>query len=220
MEETIRDDGFEVTFVVEVPRAEAWDRLANAKPAFEGLGSAREGQWWIPGVEAPADELEVREKELLRARKAMEPCKGTEIVITMTDEDTGTRIRFVQTGFGPRFGEARPWLAAGWYPILADLVVFFERGVSLGRHAGIWAGIGCDVAETGGGLVALDVAPDGFAAQAGIQRGDLIVQLAGSPITTVRDLAVLVRGPLRQLGTAKVRYLRGDQLQSGSGAIA
>ena len=104
MDERTRSDRFEASFVVEISREQAWERLAGATPAFEGLGIPRDGQWWIPGIEAPADELEVRPEELLRTRKAVEPCKGTEIVITVEDADNGTRITIVQTGFGPGFG--------------------------------------------------------------------------------------------------------------------
>src|SRR5687768_13622837 len=153
MKETKRDDGFEASFVVATPRPEAWARLAAATPAFDALAKTREGQWWVPAIEAPADELEVKPEELLRVRKAVQPCKGTEITITLEDEESGTRITIVQTGFGSGFADARAWLTAGWHQILADLVVFFERGVSLGRHASMWWGLGCEVGETSEGLV-------------------------------------------------------------------
>lgn len=219
MDEIIRDDGFEASFVVSTPRAEAWSRLQAAEPAFDGLPRPREGQWWIPAIEAPADELDARPEEMLHVRKATEPCKGSEIVITLEDADSGTRIRIVQTGFGPGFDERRAWLATGWYPILADLVVFFERGVALGRHAAPWASLGCEVEETDAGLVVGAVEPDRLAAQAGVERGDLIVQLAGAPVLTIRDLAVLARGPLQRLEQVKVRVLRGDRVLSGTGAV-
>ena len=210
MEETVRDDGFEATFVVSTPRPEAWARLEGATPAFEALGSARPGQGWIPGIEAPADELEVVPGERLRARKAVEPCKGTEIVLTMEDDATGTRITIVQSGFGSGFSSARPWLAAGWYPILADLVIFFERGVSLGRHASMWWSLGCEVVETDEGLVVRGpIHAGGLADVAGLQDGDLILKLQGSPIVTVKDLSVLTRGPLRPGADVRVRVLRG-----------
>lgn len=219
MDETVRDDGFEAVFVVRTPRAEAWEQLCNAKPAFEFFGEARPGQWWIPGIEAPADELEVKPESLLRARKAVEPCKGTEIVITLEDADTGTRIHIVQTGFGDGFSEQRPWLTAGWHAILADLVVFFERDVSLGRHGTWWYPIGCDVIETDEGLAVANVMPGGFAAQAGMRRGDLILQLAGAPVVNVRDLSILTRGPLKTGTEWDVRYLRDRAVLTGTGVI-
>ena len=220
MEETIRDDGFEATFVVSTPRAEAWARLEAAKPAVDGLGECRPGQWWIPAIEAPADELEVEPQHRLVARKAVQPCKGTEIVLTLTDEGSGTRIRIVQSGFGEGFAAQRAWLATGWYPILADLVIYFERGVSLGRHASMWSSIGCDVTETDEGVVVAGaVREGGFADRAGLQEGDLLVRLMGSPLTTIHDLAVLSRGPLRPGTEASVRFLRGTELRRGVGQI-
>ena len=220
MEEVERDDGFEATFVVSTPRAEAWERLRTASPAFEALGETRPGQWWIPGIEAPADELEVVSEERLLARKAVEPCKHTEIAITMTDEDAGTRITIVQNGFGAGFAASRPWLAAGWSAILADAVVFFERGVSLGRHASMWSSLGCDVEETQEGLVVAGRRPSvGFAAQADLQAGDLILHLMGSPVVTIADLSVLLRGPLRPGTETTVRYLRGDEVVRGTGRV-
>ena len=219
MEERMRDDGFEATFVVTTPRQQAWARLKAAAPAVDGMGAARDGQWWIPGIEAPADELEVRPGELLRARKAVQPCKGTEIVIVLEDEDTGTRITISQFGFGDGFAASRAWLATGWYPIVADLAVFFERGVSLGRHAVPWSGISCDVAETDEGLRVTSVEPAGLAASAGLQPGDVIVQLAGAPVLTIHDLSVLVRGPLRRMPEVKMRYLRGNDILTGAGTV-
>lgn len=219
MDERIRDDGFEATFIVATPRDQAWEWLVSARPAVDGIGKARDGQWWIPAVEAPADELEVQPGERLRARKAVEPCKGTEIVIVFEDEDTGTRITFIQTGFGPSFPEARPWLTAGWHSILADLVVFFTRGTSIGRHLSAWYGVGCQVEETDEGLVVRGVTPDGFADQAGMQPDDLILQIAGAPVVNVRELSILSRGPLKTGSTAKARYLRGEKILTGTGTI-
>jgi PDZ domain len=219
MEERIRDDGFEATFVVSTPRAKAWELLMSAERASDVLPPPAEGERWIPGIEGPAEDLEVVSDELVRCRKTAEPCRGTEIVITMEDAATGTRITIVQTGFGDGFDERRPWLTAGWYAILADLVVFFERGISLGRHVTWWWCIGCDVLETDEGLVVGDVRDDGFAARAGLQRGDLILQLAGAPILDVRDLSILTRGPLRTGVETIVRYLRGEQIQTATAGI-
>jgi len=201
-------DGFEVSFVVATPRAEAWKRLEEL----------HDEQWYIPGVEAPAVEVEVEPERKLRARKAVEPCKDTEIVITFEDEDTGTRITFVQTGFGDGFAAMRPWLEAGWWAIRADLYAFFEHGVRLRRHARPWASIGCGVSETLGGLVVRGVEPGGFAEQAGMVDGDLIVTLSGSPIVNVRELSVLMRA-FKPGAEMSVTYLRGDELLKGVGLL-
>ena len=84
MEERHRDDGFEATFVVGVVRATAWDRLQSAAPAVDGLPTPRPGQWWIPGVEGPADPIEVgpwcpeRRRRIVRVQLACSPCRTLE----------------------------------------------------------------------------------------------------------------------------------------------
>jgi hypothetical protein len=218
MEERQREDGFEATFVVRTPRAEAWARLREAAPAHDSIPGPLDGQWWIPGVEGAADEIDVTEGEQLRARKATFPCEGTEIVVTMEDDASGTRITFVQHGFGPDFEERRPWLESGWWAIRADLYVYFSRGVSPGRHLRPWSSIGGEVEETPGGLTLVDVRPGGFADQAGARSGDLVLTMAGSPVLTTRELSVLLRAFPSGTET-KLRYLRDREVLRGAGTL-
>jgi PDZ domain/Activator of Hsp90 ATPase homolog 1-like protein len=219
MEHRERADGFEATFVVTVPRAQAWKRLLDAEPVPGAFGAPEAGQIWIPAIEGAAEAIESIPEERLRATKTTEPCAGTEIVITLEDDASGTRITVVQSGFGGGFAAQRAWLAAGWAAIVADFAAFFERGVALGRHVTMWWSIGCDVTETDAGLVVGDVSRDGFAARAGLERDDLILQLAGTPVLDVRDLAVLVRGPLHTGVETTACVLRGDQVFTMAGTI-
>jgi hypothetical protein len=209
IEERHRDDGFETTFVVSVSRAEAWKRLVDVQ---------RDGTWWIPGVESTADELEVEPASRLTVRKAEQPCKDTVIAMTFEDEGTGTRITFVQNGFGPMFDSARPWLEAGWWAIRADLFVFFELGVSPARHSRWGAGLGCDVTETPGGLVVSKVSERGFAADAGMEDGDLVLLLSGSPVVDVRELSAVLRA-FRAGDAVRARWLRDGEMMSGAGTF-
>jgi hypothetical protein len=218
VEERHRDDGFEATFTVSTSREEAWARLESAEPAADWLKPPRPGQWWIPGVEGPADEIEVVPGERLRARKAAHPCKDTEIVITMEDAGTGTRITIVQNGFGDGFAEARPWLESGWWAIRADLVAYFEHGVALGRHLRPWASLGCDVHETAAGLAVGAVHPGGLAEQAGAREGDLLVTVAGAPVVNIRELSAVMRA-LRSGNDTKLRYLREREVLTGTGTL-
>lgn len=214
MEELPRDDGFAATFVVSTPRAEAWKRLVEAEPP----GPIPEGEWWVPAVEGTAAALEVEPESVVRLRKTAMPCEGTEIVMTFEDEGTGTRITFVQNGFGPRFGTARPWLEAGWWAIRADLFVFFEHGVSPRRHTRPWTGLGCEVTESPGGLLVTDVGEGTFAAEAGLAAGDLILLLSGSPVVNVRELAAVSRS-MRTGDSTRVRWLRDGTMMSGTGTF-
>jgi hypothetical protein len=218
MEERHRDDGFEATFVVGTPRAAAWKLLADAAPASPALPAPEPGQWWLPAWEGAADELEVVPEQLLRVRKATFPCEGTEIVVTMQDEGTGTRITIVQNGFGPDLDARRAWLEAGWWAIRADLFLYFDRGVPAGRHLRPWASIGCEVVESPAGLVAGEVSPGQCADQAGVQPGDLLLSVAGAPVVVVRELAVLVRA-LRSGTEVTLQYLRADQVRTATGVL-
>jgi hypothetical protein len=209
MEERFRDDGFEATFVVSVPRSDAWKRLTELK---------RDDLWWIPGVESTAEELEVEPESMLRVRKVEEPCKDTVIAMTFEDDETGTRITFLQHGFGPRFDSARPWLEAGWWAIRADLFLFFEHGVSPQRHARWGASLGCEVSESPGGLVVSGVRDGGFAADAGMQDGDLLLLLHSSPVVNVRELSAVSRA-FRAGDAARVRWLRSGSMMSGTGTF-
>jgi hypothetical protein len=218
MEERHRDDGFEATFVVSTTRPDAWQRLRDATPARDWVPGPEPDQWWIPGVEGPGDELEVVHEKRLHVRKAAFPCEGSEIVITMEDAETGTRITFVQNGFGPDFPERRPWLESGWWCIRADLFVYFEHGIAPGRHLRPWVGIGCDVAETAGGLTVASVSPGGAAAQAGVHAGDLLLTVAGAPVVTIRELSILARS-LRNGQEATFSYLRDRGVRKGAGTL-
>jgi hypothetical protein len=215
MEERHRDDGFEATFVVSTPRAEAWKRLRDAEPVDDLLPAARDDQWWIPGIEGAADEIDVVEEERLHVRKATFPCKGTEIVIVMEDEATGTRITFCQYGFDD-FGRMRRVFELGWWAIRADLYVYFEHGVSPGRHLAPWNGIGCETIESPGGLVVGGVQPDSCAERIGLQKGDLLLNVNGSPVLTTRDITTLLRGPIGAGVGVEIRYLRDVEIRTGA----
>jgi hypothetical protein len=172
----------------------------------------------MPAWEGAADELDVVPEERLHARKATQPCKGSEIVVTMEDTGSGTRITVVQYGFGPEFEERRPWLESGWWAIRADLHLYFERGYSAGRHIRPWSSLGCHVAESPSGLVVSAVQPGSFSEQAGMEDGDLVLTLSGSPVITIRELSVVLRA-LRSGTETKVRYLREREVLSGKGTL-
>jgi hypothetical protein len=218
MEERHRDDGFEATFLVSTPRDQAWKALREAAPANDQLPTGGPDDWWIPGVEGSGEVLEVVEGERLHVRKTTFPCEGTEIVVTMEDAATGTRITVAQYGFDS-FGKMRPVFELGWWAIRADLYVFFEHGVSAGRHLSPWNGIGCDTNESAGGLVVSAVQADSAAARIGLQDGDLLLNVNGSPVLTKRDITVLLRGPIRPGADLSIRYLRDSQILKGKATV-
>ena len=213
-------DGFEAVLSINVDRDTAWTNLVGATPPPGFAADLGADRRWLPGFEGEGDVLESDEGKRLRVRKATEPCAGTEIVVVLEDEGTGTRITVSQTGFGD-VGGLRPWLASGWATIVADFAVALERGVQLRRHLGPWNDLGCLIEEGPTGVaVASPARPGSLAAAAGLEPGDLLVSIAGTPVANVPDLAVLVRGALAPGVEVDVVALRGAERHEGRGAIA
>jgi hypothetical protein len=178
------DDRFEATFVVSTTPGDTWEVLAR--------GRRGDGRWWLPGFVTTAEVCGVDEGKQLHTRKTEQPCAGTEILVTLEASGTGTKVTIVQSGFGAFFEQALDALTIGWSHIVADFLVYLERGIDGGRHARPWAMLGCNVHETEGGLVA-DSVWGGFAQAAGIEAGDLLLTVAGAPVLTRRELETVMR---------------------------
>jgi hypothetical protein len=206
------DDRFEATFVVQTPPRDVWNALSASEAARE------DGTYWLPGFEASVSAIEVDEGRRLRARKDTQPCEGTEIVVTLEAVESGTKVTVVQSGFGPWFDSMAEWLEIGWSHIVADLHLFLERGIVAQRHFRPWASLGCAVREVGTGLEVVGVDDAGFAAQAGLARGDVVLTVGGAPVVSVRELATVMR-VFRQGEKVEASWARGDTLLLGSGVL-
>jgi hypothetical protein len=178
------DDRFEATFVVSTAPADTWAELAR--------GRRSDDRWWLPGFVTTAEVCAVDEGKQLRARKTEQPCAGTEIVVTLEASESGTKVTIVQSGFGAFFEQALDALTIGWSHIVADFLVYLERGIDGGRHARPWAALGCSLHETAAGL-AVDSVWGGFAEAAGLQADDLLLTVGGAPILTRRELETVMR---------------------------
>jgi hypothetical protein len=206
------DDRFEATFIVAVTPEEAWRALEHGRPTAPGE------PWRLPAFEAPADELEVEPGRSLRVRKAAEPCKGTEIAITLEAAGSGTRITVVQSGFGAAFESAANVLEVGWTHIVADLALFLERGVAGGRHLMPWGGLGCTVRAVPAGLEVTAV-HGGTATALGLDRGDILVAVNGAPVVVERELAAVLRAA-RGRGDVAVTFVRERELVNAVSAAS
>ena len=77
-------DGFEATFRLRIDRQTAWRRLTE-KAASSGEGD----HVWLPGFDSQATIVDADPPGRLHASKDDEPCAGTDIVVTLEDDEKG-----------------------------------------------------------------------------------------------------------------------------------
>ena len=183
----------DATFELPVDPAVAWKALEAV--CIGRTDPEREPkEWWVPGFESTAIEVERTADARLTVRKAQPPCEGTLIAITFEHIDTGTRVRVVQSGFDEDFvrggGEAF-WIHSEH--IFADLELFLQTGV-IGRRAWrplVWLGVGGITASYG--VVVQRVAADTWADRIGLREGDILLTVDGAPLFSTRDLGTVQR---------------------------
>jgi len=185
----VTTDRFEATFRLRIERGAAWERLTGRPLDAEGDGD----RLWLPGFDSAVTVTDAVAPDRLRATKDDPPCAGTDIVVTLTDEDTGTRIHVVQSRFGDQLPAPRDLMEIGWRHIVADLHTFLATGVHPRRHLRPWGDFGAATSASDGGILVRDVRPDGLADRLGLVDGDLLTSLAGAPVSSVGDLDTILR---------------------------
>jgi hypothetical protein len=214
------DDRFEATFVVEVSPPAVWQAMTQSADAPEERRSDSSSFLWFPGFESRMEVIESEAERCLRVRKDEQPCKGTEVWVVLEAVERGTCVTVVQSGFGEAFARALNSMAIGWDLIVKDLALYLERGVRGNRHRSAWGiGLGCAVDQVPSGLIVTRLARGGCAERTGLTPGDHILAVAGVPVLTERDLAMVMR-TCREGTTLEVDWLRGRERLSGSCAIA
>ena len=216
----------EKIFEVAVPVARAWQAFADSRErsqweAVEFEIDPRPGgrvRWTLPGYEAHGRVEEVEPERLLRHTEGAGPHAETEVTVRLQPVEGGTRISITHSGIpdeGPGDVEST---SLGWSQAIADLVAYLERGVPAGRFVRRMLYPGMQIAQTPAGLEVRTVDPGGFADQAGLRPGDLLLALGGAPIYTRPELWVLMRqhAPGDKL-TAE--YVRAGERLSGTGVL-
>jgi hypothetical protein len=194
-------DRFEATFVLAVDRQTAWRRLAHQPDR------------WLPGFDAAVTVVEAAEGERLHVTKDEEPCAGTEIAVTLEDADTGTRVTVVQWGFGQDLAARYDMMAIGWRHIVSDLQTYLATGAHARRHLRGWSDLGAAVDAADGGLRISSVRPGSLADRLGLQPGDLLVVLAGAPVSTADDLVTVLRVVRTLHGEVRAEWVRDGEVR-------
>lgn len=222
---------YERTFEVRVPVERAW--RAFTEPRELETWYAERVQAWeaIPGGRLaygmegyPLVEGTVQEVEPLR-RLRFEEGPGllpgtTQITVVFESIESGTRITITHAGFG----EGGEWIdelqshTQGWNQAIADLVLWLETGVRFPRFHAWKSMLGVATLDVPAGVQVIKVVPDTFAAQCGLEAGDLLLEVGGAGVFDRTDLWVLTREhhPGDELEAA---YLRDGRLQRATGRL-
>jgi uncharacterized protein YndB with AHSA1/START domain len=184
-------DRFEATFRLRIDRATAWQRLTS-RPLNQDE-HADNDRLWLPGFDSAATVIDAEAPNRLQATKDDQPCAGTDIAVTLTDEDTGTRIHVVQSRFGDQLPAPRDLMSIGWRYIVADLHTFLATGAHARRHLRPWGDLGATTTALDGGLLVEGIRAGGLADRLGLASGDLLTALAGAPVTGPADLDTILR---------------------------
>lgn len=205
-------DRFEATFVLGIGRPEAWRRLTE-RPVDAGDDG---GGYWLPGFDARARVTAEAPEEHLEAVKVDEPCAGTTIAVTLEGAGTGTRITVVQSGFGDLTTVLGDLLAVGWRHIVADLETYLATGAHAGRHLRPWGDLGADTTGGPGGVAIGNVRSGTLADRLGLRPGDLVVSLAGAPVTDLDDLTTVLRVLATLPGPVTAEWVRDGAVRSAT----
>ena len=193
-------DHFEATFRVRVDRAAAWQRLTENRTDDDHL--------WLPGFDSQVTVADEDPLTSLHVTKDNEPCAGTDIVISLEDADTGTHVRVVQSRFGDWLPARYEMMSVGWRSIVADLHTYLATGVHARRHLRAWPDFGAEANAADGGIMITRVRPGGTADQLGLIDGDLLVSVAGAPVSSLDDLTTVLR-------VITPTYYRAEWVRSG-----
>jgi hypothetical protein len=198
-------DRFEATFRLRIDRPTAWRRLTENATTDEGE------HLWLAGFDSQATIVDADPPGRLHASKDDEPCAGTDIVVTLEDDDVGVRIHVVQSRFGAWLPERYQMMSVGWRYIVADLETFLATGVHARRHLRAWGDLGADASAIDGGIRVDRIREGGLASRLGLDDGDLLVTLAGAPVASLDDLVTVLR-VLDTDGVPAAEWIRSGSL--------
>jgi uncharacterized protein YndB with AHSA1/START domain len=197
---------FEKTFSLSVPAGRAWQAFTDPKDlevwlpgkidrtdvapggriTWEGGEYGQELAWDIVSADPP-NSLVFRESGILAGE--------TEVTVTFEQADTGTRVTVTQAGFGDDEDWQHHLESAGhsWGQTLAALDLYLRTGARYDRFFTFRSGLGMLTKDELAGPVVHSVGADSFAANAGLQPGDIILKLGAAPVFSYADLWLFTR---------------------------
>jgi uncharacterized protein YndB with AHSA1/START domain len=140
-----------------------------------------------------------------------------ETTTVFAETSTGSTATMTHRGFGDvtgweRFGGS---FAAGWDEATTDLMVYVRTGVKLPRHiVDLRASIAAWPVRRDWGVELAEVFPGGFADQAGMKTGDILLSLDRMGVYQIADVWAFTRA--RSAGEeVEAGYIHGRELRRG-----
>jgi uncharacterized protein YndB with AHSA1/START domain len=227
---------YERTFVLSVPVERAWQAFTDPRE--------RE-QWMVPPGRDPLEHPDqpliegfqlsqlqvgvIEEHERLSWSQSHEidgDVRWIETTVVFEASASATRITITRSGFGDSdqwrlFAEST---SLGWDESIADLIAYIETGVRADRHYSSQnpapkGSLGAQMRETPAGVRITYVVPGGFAEEAGMQAGDLLLRLAAASVFRRSDVWCVER-VLKPGQELDAEYVRDGKLLIGRGRLS
>jgi uncharacterized protein YndB with AHSA1/START domain len=221
--------GFERTFSLSVPVERAWRAFTDPEELevwfshrFDADTDEQTAVAESPGGQVGFAVTEFVENERLGYRQwAADPETGVDVTVVFEAVDGGTRITMTQAGFGSGSVLESDQVRRGMEETLADLVLYLEHGVRFPRHRDIIqrCSLGARFVAVPGAIAVDEIVPGSFAEAAGLQRGDLLLQLGHASVYDVSDVAFFVRDhdPDESVGIA---FARDGEVHRAAGRLS
>ena len=216
---------YQRTFVLAVPRNRAWECFTDPEERSAWLAEPDAGteDHYTTAGGAPGFSVVVNEgvafERLRWTERHADPSDKIEICVVFEDAVTGTRITVTHARFG-EIDDAH-WQAShrGWDEAIADLAFYLRTGLRVRRHFSHRGATGIMCNETLAGVEVAKVFPGSFGADAGLEPGDILLDIAGAAIFTMAEVWALVREH-KPGDRLVIRYVRGRHLRSGQAALS